>query len=259
MTNNSVLITGGAKRIGRSTALFLASKNYDVAISYNKSANEARDLKSQIESEYGTKCLIYQCDISKKDSCLKLIKDVLTDLPDLNLLINNASIFNKSDPIEDFDDEYENNMAVHVRAPLVLGTEFAKNINSKNDTQGNIINMLDKNISRNSTQFFYYLLSKKTLDNLTKMLAMKLSPNIRVNAIAFGSVMSASLQRTLKDNAELRANIESRTPLQRIAAPSALADAAQFLASEASSFMTGEIVTVDGGRTLLDSVSVPAH
>ncbi len=245
MTNNSVLITGGAKRIGRSTALFLASKNYDVAISYNKSANEARDLKSQIESEYGTKCLIYQCDISKKDSCLKLIKDVLTDLPDLNLLINNASIFNKSDPIEDFDDEYENNMAVHVRAPLVLGTEFAKNINSKNDTQGNIINMLDKNISRNSTQFFYYLLSKKTLDNLTKMLAMKLSPNIRVNAIAPGYILDDGF---IANSPELSQNIINNVPLKRKGDVENITNTVDFIIN--NDYLTGQTLFIDGGASL---------
>ena len=245
MTNNSVLITGGAKRIGRSTALFLASKNYDVAISYNKSANEARDLKSQIESEYGTKCLIYQCDISKKDSCLKLIKDVLTDLPDLNLLINNASIFNKSDPIEDFDDEYEKNMAIHVRAPLILGTEFAKNINSKNDTQGNIINMLDKNISRNSTQFFYYLLSKKTLDNLTKMLAMKFSPNIRVNAIAPGYILDDGF---IAGSPQLSQKIIDDVPLKRKGDVKNITNSIDFIIN--NDYLTGQTLFIDGGASL---------
>jgi 7-alpha-hydroxysteroid dehydrogenase len=80
-----------------------------------------------------------------------------------------------------------------------------------------------------------------------------------VNSIAFGSVMSASLKEQIRDNAELRDDIRANTPLGRIAAPSEVAQAAQFLASDAAAFMTGQIVTVDGGRTLVDPVSAPVH
>ena len=91
-------------------------------------------------------------------------------------------------------------------------------------------------------------------------MAVALAPNrIRVNAVAFGSVMSASLKSTLKDHRDYRQDIESHTPLSRVAAPGELADAVQFLASDGSGFMTGQIITVDGGRTLLDPVAAPAH
>ncbi|MEM7318284.1 MAG: SDR family oxidoreductase, partial [Pseudomonadota bacterium] len=95
---------------------------------------------------------------------------------------------------------------------------------------------------------------------LTRSLAVTFAPNrIRVNALALGSVMSAALQTTLKDNLVYRDDIENHTPLGRIAAASELAEAAQFLASDASGFMTGQIMTLDGGRTLIDPVTVPAH
>ena len=95
---------------------------------------------------------------------------------------------------------------------------------------------------------------------MTRSLAVALAPHrIRVNAVSFGSVMSASLQDTLKEKREYRSEIEHHTPLGRIAAPGELADAVQFLASEGSGFMTGQILTLDGGRTLLDPVTAPAH
>jgi 7-alpha-hydroxysteroid dehydrogenase len=95
---------------------------------------------------------------------------------------------------------------------------------------------------------------------MTRSLAVALAPKgIRVNAVSFGSVMSASLQGTLRANPDWRDRIEGTTPLGRIASADELAEAAHFLASDASAFMTGQIVTVDGGRSLLDAVAVPAH
>ena len=95
---------------------------------------------------------------------------------------------------------------------------------------------------------------------MTRSLAVALSPHrIRVNAVAFGSVMSASLQASLKSNREYRAEIEKYTPLGRIASAAELAEAVQYLACEGSGFMTGQIMTMDGGRSLLDPVSVGIH
>jgi 7-alpha-hydroxysteroid dehydrogenase len=82
---------------------------------------------------------------------------------------------------------------------------------------------------------------------------------IRVNAVAFGSMMSASLQNALRENPDYREAIIAETPLGRIAAPSELAETVQFLASDASGFMTGQVLTLDGGRSLLDPVTAPAH
>ncbi len=91
-------------------------------------------------------------------------------------------------------------------------------------------------------------------------MAVALAPErIRVNAVAFGSVMSASLRGILKEHKSYRSDIEQHTPLGRIAAPEELAEAVQFLACEGSSFVTGQIMTIDGGRTLLDPVAAPAH
>jgi 7-alpha-hydroxysteroid dehydrogenase len=105
-----------------------------------------------------------------------------------------------------------------------------------------------------------YSVSTAALDQMTRAMAVALAPHrIRVNAVAFGSVMSSSLKNVLKDNKGFRETIEDNTPLGRIAGPGELADAVQYLASEGSGFMTGQIITVDGGRTLVDPVAAPAH
>ena len=86
-----------------------------------------------------------------------------------------------------------------------------------------------------------------------------LSTRSQAVAVAFGSVMSGSLQAALKENPGFRDEIAAATPLQRIAAPAELAETVQFLASDASAFMTGQVLTVDGGRSLLDAAAPPAH
>jgi 7-alpha-hydroxysteroid dehydrogenase len=98
------------------------------------------------------------------------------------------------------------------------------------------------------------------IDQMTRSMALALAPKgIRVNAVAFGSVMSGSLQAALKDNPDFRDEIAAATPLQRIAAPAEIAETVQFLASDASGFMTGQVLAVDGGRSLLDAATPPAH
>ena len=103
-------------------------------------------------------------------------------------------------------------------------------------------------------------MSCAALDQMTRSLAVALAPHrIRVNAVAFGSVMSASLKDTLKEHRDYRDEIEEHTPLGRIASPDELAEAVQFLVSDAAGFVTGQIMTVDGGRILLDPCAAPAH
>jgi len=95
---------------------------------------------------------------------------------------------------------------------------------------------------------------------MTRSMAVALAPKrIRVNAVAFGSVMSASLRETLRENDGMRDAIVDSTPLHRIASPGEVADAVQYLASDAAGFVTGQIMTVDGGRTLIDPATVSAH
>jgi 7-alpha-hydroxysteroid dehydrogenase len=105
-----------------------------------------------------------------------------------------------------------------------------------------------------------YSISSAALDQMTRSMAVSLAPHgIRINAVAFGSGMSASLKGSLKGDEDLREAIVDNTPLHRIASPGEVSDAVQYLASDASAFVTGQIITVDGGRTLIDPAAVSAH
>jgi 7-alpha-hydroxysteroid dehydrogenase len=125
---------------------------------------------------------------------------------------------------------------------------------------GTIVNLSSIAAQRTQSELMAFSVSCAALDQMTRSLAVSLAPErVRVNAVAFGSVMSASLQDHLRENPDHRDAILSATPQGRIAGPKEVAEAVQFLASDSSAFVTGEILTVDGGRSLIDAVSTSLH
>lgn len=244
-SKEAALITGGAKRIGREIAFFLASQGYDIAISYNKSAKDAQKLSDEIVKKFGVKCGIFAADLSDEKAAKKLAKDVIKKFPYLNLLINNASIFRKSKFITAPDLELRDNLNLHFISPLILTHEFAKNIAVKKIKNAQVINMIDKNIVRFDTQYFHYLLSKKNLAEATKMLALELAPDIRVNGIAPGFILDP-IDGGLEE--EKLKNIVKKIPLQRKGGPKNIVQTVSFLIE--NDFVNGQIISVDGGASL---------
>ena len=125
---------------------------------------------------------------------------------------------------------------------------------------GTIVNLSSIASTLAQPKLLGYSIATAAMDQMTRSLAVSLAPNrIRVNSLAIGSIMSASLQNSLKDADQLRQDIEAHTPLGRIAPASEIVETVQYLAAPASGFVTGQIITVDGGRCLLDPVSSPFH
>ena len=125
---------------------------------------------------------------------------------------------------------------------------------------GSIINLSSIAASRTQGSLMGYSIACAAVDQMTRSMAVALAPQgIRVNAVAFGSVLSGSLQAALKQEPDWRGVIEAGTPLGRVAPAAEIVETVQYLASDASSFLTGQVLTVDGGRSLLDVVSAPAH
>ncbi|HGG05464.1 MAG TPA: SDR family oxidoreductase, partial [Aliiroseovarius sp.] len=125
---------------------------------------------------------------------------------------------------------------------------------------GAIINLSSTAATRTLPGLMGFSVASAALDQTTRSLAVALAPQrIRVNAVAFGSVMSARLRDSLREQPEMRDEIEAGTPLGRIASATEVAEAVQFLASDSAGFMTGHIMTVDGGRSLVDAVGIPVH
>jgi len=242
-TKQCALITGGSQRIGKEMAIFLAQNNYDVVIHYNKSEKSAQELLKFLKQQYRINGGIVGGDLSDKSSTREIANYMINNFPNWNLLINNASIFNKSKFIENIEDEFEKNLAIHLISPTFLSYFFAKNVINNNISDAQIINMIDKNIARYDTINFYYLLSKKCLAEFTKMLALQLAPMVRVNALAPGYILPAT------DSCINHAHITSKIiPVKKIGHPKNIVQTLEFLLK--NDFINGQILSIDGGASL---------
>ena len=237
MKDKAALITGGAKRIGRAIALYLAKKGFDIALHYNTSKKEAHKLAKEIKKT-GQKCKLFQCDLSKINHVLKLMKKVKNQFPNLSLLINNASLFKENSLLNTDIKFFEKIFNVNFKAPFFLSREFARNFKV-----GQIINMLDTNIKRKKSRYFAYTLSKKGLFEFTQLAASDLAPSIRVNAIAPGAILAPRG----KDKEYLKRKATT-IPLKQTGVTNNILQAVDFLLE--NDFITGECLFIDGGENL---------
>lgn len=240
MNNKTALITGGAKRIGGEFAINLAKMGYDIVISYNNSEEDAKNLANKIEQDSKQSCKIFKCNLFDLNSAQKLADFMVKEARNWQLLVNNASIFEKNNFCdENFLQNLENNQNIHLNSPIILSKSFTENIINNNIADAQIINMIDKNITRFETKYFYYTLTKKSLANLTQMLALELAPKVRVNAIAPGVTLPSV------DNQPFDS---SNNPLEISASVDNLNYALNYLLN--NKLVNGQILYVDGGANL---------
>jgi len=237
-TEDCALVTGGAKRIGKQISLDLAKCGYDIALNYNTSDIEAKETKKEIEA-LGARCEIFQADLANSKDVKRLFNETKESFNKVDLLVNNASIFIERD-FQNTDEEFlDKNFNIHFKAPFFLSQEFAKHCDN-----GNIINITDTRAIRNSIKFFPYILSKKSLVELTKMTARILGPQIRVNAIAPGIT-------TLSDDLseEFITNRMEAIPLKSQVKPEQISKTLIQIIENDS--ITGQIFYLDGGEHLI--------
>ena len=182
----AALITVASKRVGKAIAEHLAEKGWNIAIHFNSSEKPAEALVNELTAKYPEqKFQSVKTNLSNIDEVIKLIPKVLEDFGEIHLLVNNASVFDpgylKLTQPELFDEQIN----VNLKAPFFLSRDFA-NLCKK----GNIINFVDTRVTSNKSNFAAYSLSKKGLWDLTKMAALELAPDIRVNAIAPGVTLA---------------------------------------------------------------------
>lgn len=237
-SKGSVLITGAAKRIGRAIAKYLAKQDYSIAIHYHYSHKEAQGLAKEIRDNNGH-CEIFCADLANAKASQQLLPKVIKKFPDLQFLINNASLFEQSDIKTGNLKDFNQHFAINLRAPLILTSQFAK-LYVKS---GSIINILDTNISKTKTAHLSYLLTKKSLMDLTTLAAVELAPHIRVNAIAPGLILAPEHKKN-----DYLDRLAKKIPLKRRGEPADIAKAVHFLME--NTFITGQTIFVDGGEHL---------
>ncbi len=269
ITGKTAIVTGAANGIGLAIARHLLAKGANVMFA---DIDEARlDLEVGAESRAEGPVRMFSGDLRQRLTIANLLSATIDAFDRVDILVNASRQFSTSDVLDPEKDCVEALLDQNLMTALRLSQMTAKRMiqraaKDRSDDDGaqpaigSIINFSSLAATRTQANLLGYSISCAAVEQMTRSLAVALAPRgIRVNAISFGSVMSASLQSALRDTPDWRVAIESATPLGRIAPADELAETVHFLASDASAFMTGQVLTLDGGRGLVDTVTAPAH
>ncbi|MEO0783622.1 MAG: SDR family oxidoreductase [Pseudomonadota bacterium] len=264
IAGKTAIVTGGANGIGLAIGRHFADKGANVMFA----DIDEEHLKQELgENDDGASTRYFAGDLREKLTLANLLSATIDAFDRVDILVNGSRQLRASDPLNPDDDAVElllqQNLMTALRTSQLVAKRMIKQAEANEDQEGfagTIVNLSSIAARRSHPDLLAYSVSTAALDQMTRSLAVALAPHrIRVNAVAFGSVMSASLKDTLSETPDFRSDIEDHTPLGRIASAAELAEAVQYLACDSSGFMTGQIMTVDGGRTLLDPVAAPAH
>jgi len=219
-------------------ALSLAQKGWDVALHFRNSESDAETTRQRIEKT-GVVCRLFQANLERAQEAVDMLRKVLKEFPELELLVNNASVFDES-PLATVDEEvFDRQFDVNFKSPFFMTQQYTKNCRS-----GHVVNILDTKIQSNRAgRFTAYNLSKKALMHLTQMSAIDLAPRFRVNAIAPGPVLKAS--HASEEEFQIRIQ---QTPLKLEIPGSSIVSALNYLIENPN--LTGEILYCDNGSHL---------
>lgn len=248
MTQNRkvALVTGAATGIGRAAAVGLAKAGFDVVINYSRSEKEARKT-AELAQAQGARTLLFQCDVSE-DACVrKMLEATRQEFGRLDALVNNAGITSNVAP-KDFEamtaEEWDRIFAVNVRGMFQVTRAAAPLLK---ESRGSVVNTASIVGLRPGPQPLPYAASKAAVISLTRLLALNLGPEIRVNAVAPGWMEGEWMVRMLKDKYdELMGRRAKMTPLKRVATPEDVAEVIINLIVS-NRFVNGETVVIDGG------------
>jgi len=247
MHRTIALITGGAKRLGANTAKHLHALGHTVVIHFNQSHDAAHALQQQLNALRENSAFIYQANLSEPDALVDLAQWISNEFGRLDILINNASSF-YSTPLSSLTtNQYNDLVATNMTAPLFL-TQACQTLLTQ--SQGVVINMCDIHGSRPLINHSAYCMAKAGLQMMTLALANELAPHIRVNGIAPGAIEWPSNGI----NGDTVNEVLKSVPLQRKGHVNDIAKAIEYLIS--ASYVTGHILTVDGGRQHSASIGV---
>lgn len=239
------MITGGDSGIGRAVAIHFAMEGADVAIAYLDEGKDAEETKKLVE-DAGRKCILFRGDVSEKKFCDKIVKQTISELGSLNILVNNAA---QQYPQDDFlkisKQQLEKTFNINILAYFFLSQAALKNM-KEGDT---IINTSSVTAYRGSPHLIDYSSTKGAIVSFTRSLSENLAPKkIRVNSVAPGPVWTPLIASSFEEK-DIR-KFGQDVPMGRAGQPSEIAPAYVFLASEDASYITGQVIHVNGGELI---------
>jgi pteridine reductase len=239
LQGRTALVTGGGVRVGRVLAEGLAAAGARVVVHYNRSEEPAREVVAEIRCG-GGEAVAIGADLADTDAVERLANEALSRFGAIDVLVNNASVFPPERLEETEADLWDHTLAVNLRAPFLLTRLLAAGMRERG--AGVVVNLADLAGLQSWRGYAAHGVSKAGLIHLTRVAARALAPEIRVNAIAPGTVLPP--EDTPDDEIE---RLARRAPLQRIGAPDDVLDALLYLVR--ADFVTGQVLVVDGGRT----------
>jgi 7-alpha-hydroxysteroid dehydrogenase len=268
ITGKTAIVTGSANGIGLAIARHFLDKGANVMFADMDEERLEAEIGSEARGDGPVR--MFAGDLRQKLTIANLLSATIDAFERVDILVNASRMMRVSAPLKVEEDVVEEMLQQNLMTGLRLSQMTAKRMIKQSEAApasdgpvapaGSIINLSSIAAVRTQSCLLGYSIASAAVDQMTRSLAVALAPSgIRVNAVAIGSVLSGSLQAALKEEPDWRSTILSGTPLGRIAPASELVDTVQYLASDASSFMTGQILTVDGGRSLLDVAAAPAH
>jgi len=236
------LVTGSARRIGAAIARCLHAAGYDLALHYRDSADDARALAADLEAARAGSTVLLQAELADFDRLPELVANIVGRFGRLDALVNNASMFYPTPFGSTTPAQWEELFAVNARAPFFLAQAAAPHLAR---AKGAIVNIADIYAERPLREHAVYAMGKAALLHMTRLLALELAPDVRVNAVSPGAILWPEGGK----DADAQAALLARTPLGRTGTPEEIAEAVSWLLRDAG-YCTGQTLHVDGGRML---------
>ncbi|SHE80870.1 7-alpha-hydroxysteroid dehydrogenase [Loktanella atrilutea] len=259
----TAIVTGAANGLGLAVARHFVRAGANVVLADMDEAALEREMTEMTADADHVR--MFTGDLRQKLSIANLVSTTVDAFDTVDILVNAARQVAGTAPLDPEDTSVEDMLMQNLSTPLRLSQAIARRFIKQAEAGsegsiGSIVNLSSIAGRRANPELLGFSVANAALDQMTRSMAVALAPHrIRMNGVQVGSVLSASLMGWLRDHDSARQSILDATPLGRIANAAEICDTVQYLASDAAGFVTGQIVTVDGGRTLLDPAAVAVH